>query len=90
LQPTTTETAEPLSQLEQRQQPIQPEPTPTQVKHTRSGRVSKPPQQLIEVFDATLTCRDDELSSVVDDENPLLDAFAASADPHTMYLHEAL
>jgi hypothetical protein len=45
---------------------------------------------LIEVFDATLTCHDAELSNVID-ENPLLDAFAASADPgDTMYLHEAL
>jgi hypothetical protein len=89
-QPPTTETAEPPPQSEQRQHPIQPESTPTQVRQTRSGRVSKPPQRLIEVFDATLTCHDDELSNFVDDEHPLLDAFAASADPETMYLHEAL
>jgi hypothetical protein len=72
---------------EQQTPPEQPEQMP--IKQTRSGRVSKPPQRLIEVFDATLTVYDEELSRVWE-ENPYLTAFAASADPDTMYLQEAL
>jgi hypothetical protein len=43
---------------------------------------------LIEVFNATLTADDDDKTAC--DDNPLLFAFAASADPDTMYLHEAM
>jgi hypothetical protein len=54
---------------------------------TRSGRISKPPARLIEVFDATLTSHEE----MIDPEltNPIF-AFAASADPDTMYLKEAM
>jgi hypothetical protein len=55
---------------------------------TRSGRKIKPTKRLIEVFDAVLTDNDDD--EQVNDTNPLLFAFAASADPDTMYLREAL
>jgi hypothetical protein len=86
----TPPTQEP-SQLEQWQQSTLPEQTPAPFRQTRSGRTSKPPQRLIEVFDAKLTLHNEERSEVSDGcKNPLLIAFAASADPDTMYPQEAL
>jgi hypothetical protein len=55
---------------------------------TRSGRTVKPPKRLIEVFNATLTAHEEQEEMC--DTNPLLFAFAASADPDTMYLHQVL
>jgi histone deacetylase 1/2 len=63
-------------------------PPSTAPRTTRSGRTIKPTKRLIEVFDATLTADDDNETAC--DDNPLLFAFAASADPDTMYLHEAM
>jgi histone deacetylase 1/2 len=54
---------------------------------TRSGRISKPPTRLIEVFDATLTSHEETTDPEL--TNPIF-AFAASADPDTMYLKEAM
>jgi histone deacetylase 1/2 len=56
---------------------------------TRSGRTIRQPTRLIEVMDATLTAEDSS-DFDVNAEHPLLFAFAASADPDTMYLHEAM
>jgi histone deacetylase 1/2 len=67
------------------------EPHMQQVKETpvitRLGRISKPPTRLIEIFDATLTAHEEVTEPEV---NPFLHAFAASADPDTMYLREAM
>jgi hypothetical protein len=56
---------------------------------TRSGRLIRPVTRLIEVMDATLTAGD-ENDFDTNAEHPLLFAFSASADPDTMYLHEAM
>jgi hypothetical protein len=56
---------------------------------TSSGHTILQPTRLIEVMDATLTAEDSS-DFDVDVEHPLLFAFAASADPDTMYLHEAV
>jgi hypothetical protein len=45
---------------------------------------------LIEVLDATLTDGENDDEFCIEDKDPLLFAFAASADPDTMYLHEAM
>jgi hypothetical protein len=54
---------------------------------TRSGRIIKPPTRLIEVFDATLTSHEEATDPEL--ANPIF-AFAASTDPDTMYLKEAM
>jgi hypothetical protein len=64
-------------------------PVATTTTSTRSGRTIRPVTRLIEVMDATLTAGD-ENDFESNTEHPLLFAFAASADPDTMYLHEAM
>jgi histone deacetylase 1/2 len=64
-------------------------PAATPTSSTRSGRIVRPVTRLIEVMDATLTAGD-ENDFDSNSEHPLLFAFAASADPDTMYLHEAM
>jgi hypothetical protein len=64
-------------------------PTTANPSTTRSGRTIRQPTRLIEVMDATLTA-EDNIDFDVNAEHPLLFAFAASADPDTMYLHEAM
>jgi hypothetical protein len=63
---------------------------PEQGTTTRSGRASVPPQRLIEqiyaVFDDTDEVEDYELQKEADD--PI--AFAASADPDTLYYNQAM
>jgi histone deacetylase 1/2 len=63
---------------------------PSDVTRTRSGRVIRPTTRLIEVLDATLTDGESPGDFLLDEQHPLLFAFAASADPDTMYLHEAM
>jgi hypothetical protein len=73
--------------------PESPTNTPTEtatptVPTTRSGRPIRPVTRLIEVMNATLTAGD-ENDYDVSKPHPLL-VYAASTDPDTMYLHEAL
>jgi hypothetical protein len=63
---------------------------PSDVTRTRSGRVVRPATRLIEVLDATLTDGESPEDFLLEEQHPLLFAFAASADPDTMYLHEAM
>jgi hypothetical protein len=56
---------------------------------TRSGRIIQP-TWLIKVLDMTLTDGENGDEFYIEDKDPLLFAFAASADPDTMYLHEAM
>jgi hypothetical protein len=62
---------------------------PTDGMMTRSGRIIQP-TWLIKVLDVTLTDGENGDEFYIEDKDPLLFAFAASADPDTMYLHEAM
>ena len=77
--------------------PPPPEPPPQNPNSTttRSGRQSRRPRRLIETMMANVIAYEALAINLLEDEregeleNPRL-AYAASADPDTMYLHEAL
>ena len=79
-------------------QPQQRSEESDQATSRRSTRQKKPRQRLIEAHEAELKHANKtyvayevlaEIDNGIDDANPLL-AFAASADPDTMYFHEAM
>jgi hypothetical protein len=66
-----------------------PEPITPDVTATRSGRVSRPPRSLTQDLIVYETVQDiSQIDPEIDWMLPL--AFASSADPDVMYLHEAL
>jgi hypothetical protein len=94
--------AESLRQLPQGSltQDTQAHPALDTVGLRRSKRASLPPQRLIEALEAQVsedtsnfvayeTLYEPNMSTEIEDQDPLL-VFAASADPDTMYLHEAM
>jgi hypothetical protein len=98
----TRESAEFLRQLPQgslpQDVPAQPEVDTSGLR--RSQRASFPPQRLIEALETQVsedtsnfvayeTRFEPNMSTEIENQDPLL-VFAASADPDTMYLHEAM
>jgi hypothetical protein len=101
-EPVNRPSAETLRQLPQNQPPRQvpdsPEPDNSGLR--RSQRARQPPQRLIEALEAQVishestfvayeTLYEPDMTTEIEDQDPLL-VFTASADPDTMYLHEAM
>ena len=79
------------------EEPPPPEPPPNapNATTTRSGRQSRRPRRLIEIMMANAVAHEALGMDLMEDEQESkleepIQAYAASADPDTMYLHEAL